>query len=229
VRYGGYTVAMRVSLLGAVLLVSCASASRSPSTQAPPAPPDAEAVPEPAATITRQTVALAIILDRSGSMRGEKLEMAQRASQEALDELDAGDYVTVLAFDSQPLSVVPLRRLGDRAAVRASIDAIRPAGGTEYLAVLQQAHATLLEVEDARRRVLFLSDGVGPPHGVADEVRQMRDDGIVVSTVGIGEDYDPELLGLIAREGGGRFHPVSQLATLATVFRAEVVDLIAAP
>ncbi len=176
----------------------------------------------------RAPVALALVIDRSGSMTGHKMEAAKRACRDAVDELASSDWITVVAFDSSAANPVPLQQAQGLVAIRDGIDQIEPAGGTHILPALQMAYQQLKAATVSRKQVVLLSDGRAPLQGVADIARAMGADGITISTVGIG-DYDAELLETIAREGGGRFHGVTQVDALPTVFRTEVAAFIASP
>lgn len=189
---------------------------------APPTPP--EPVADAPATVpeSRTPMALALVIDRSGSMHGARIERARAACLEAVEGLDVDDQVVVVAFDSQPQVVVPLQPRRDSAAARARIGGIEPGGGTDILPALDLAYTTLGPLSpDVRRRVLLLSDGMSALAGLDDLATAMAADGILVSTVAVGEGADRELLRRLADKGGGRFHDVEP-EQLPTVFRGEV-------
>jgi secreted protein with Ig-like and vWFA domain len=214
--------------LGLLLLLGCGPPSLAAPVFVPPAPAiepprDEPSVAAPAEPAPRRPSALALVIDRSGSMTGAPIELSRKACHDAVNELDATDHVAVIAFDSQAGIV------GTGEAAHAGIDRIQPGGGTEIFSALERAYEVLVGIEGAQRRLLLLSDGQAPTEGIAKLVRQMRGDGIVISTVGLGDHYDRALLEAIAAEGGGRFHAVAAVETLPTVFRDEVIRLMATP
>jgi Ca-activated chloride channel family protein len=166
------------------------------------APAAEQAAERPAATVQ-------VVLDRSGSMSGERLEAARQALVRLVDRLDPADRFGVVAFDDDVQVVVPAGRLTGKAAARAAIAALEPGGLTNLSGGL------LRGLQEARRvagtagaTLLLLSDGHANA-GETDPARlgavaaQARRRGITTSTVGIGLGYDEALLSELARGGQG--------------------------
>ena len=161
----------------------------------------------------RTPLDLALVLDRSGSMQGAPLAAAKRGAADAIDILEDGDRVALLAFGSDVQPVAPLTELGtDRSALHAAVDAIHIEGRTALhdgwtagaQAIADQLHP------DRRARVLLLSDGranvgITDADTFAGDVTRLHDAGIDTSTLGVGGHFDEDLLTTLAQAGGGRF------------------------
>jgi Ca-activated chloride channel family protein len=157
----------------------------------------------------RAPATVQIVLDRSGSMSGERLEAAKHAIAGLTERLDAADRLGVVAFDDQVSVEVAAGPVRDRAALRAAILAIGPGGTTNLSGGL------LRGIQEARRAagaagasLLLLSDGhanagVTDADRLADVAAGARASGVTVSTVGIGLGYDEALMAAIARGGQG--------------------------
>jgi Ca-activated chloride channel family protein len=166
------------------------------------APQEQHERPRPPAT-------LEVVLDRSGSMSGERLQAAQRALIALLDRLDPRDRIGIVAFDDEVQIVAPCAELSDRPVLRAAIAGLYPGGSTNLSGGL------LRGLQEARRvagetgaTVLLLSDGhanVGEtdPGRLSGVAAGARRHGVTVSTVGIGLGYDELLLSEIAKGGQG--------------------------
>ncbi len=155
---------------------------------------------------------LCIVIDRSGSMAGnDKLEQAKRSCVGIWESLNPTDHLTVLAFDDEVVSVVSPQTSPDQ--VKDRIMALRPGGMTNlsngwYLGLLElQTYAS----ENHINRLVLLSDGranqgeqkatvLGMESG-----RALDELGITTSAIGIGTDFQEDLLAELARQSGGRF------------------------
>jgi secreted protein with Ig-like and vWFA domain len=167
-------------------------------------------------------IALMILIDRSGSMSGDKIGMTRRAARAAVDALGDEDLAGVIAFDSVATTVVRLERVGPRRPeIAAAIATIEPGGGTQFYPALKSAQEFLLGVRAPLRHVLLLSDGQAAYDGLAHLAADMRREGVTISTVGIG-DADEKLLKMIADAGAGAAYVVTDLGTLPGIFVADL-------
>ena len=162
--------------------------------------------------------ALVIILDRSGSMQGLKIESAKDAAKAAVGKLKASDTVAVITFDSDATVVAKPQAPGK--AVETAIAGIKPGGGTNILPALKEARALFHGISAKRKHVIVLSDGEAPTDGIADLVKEMRKEHVTVSAIGIA-GADRNLLAQISEAGEGRLWMVEDLTALAKVFVKE--------
>lgn len=165
--------------------------------------------PTPANGKPRPPAAVQVVLDRSGSMDGERLGAAKQALVRLVDRLDPADRLGVVAFDDEVRVIVPAGELADKHAARSAIAGVHSGGMTNLsgglLRGLQEARRVAGE---AGSTLLILSDGHAnagetDPASLGSVAASACDHGITTSTVGIGMDYDEQLLADLARDGRG--------------------------
>lgn len=166
-------------------------------------------------------VAMALVIDRSGSMSGLPMEMAKQAAKATADTLSSDDLLEVIAFDSSPTRVVRMTAAKHRARIQTDIARIQAGGGTEIFSALDAAYQSLTVTRARRKHVILLTDGQAPEGGIRDLVQAMAAEGITVTTVGLGAGIDEKLLRMIADLGGGRLYKVADPQALPRVFTRE--------
>ncbi len=167
------------------------------------------------------SVAMMVVLDRSGSMNGLPLEMAKAAAKATVGILSPDDLVGVIAFDSSPTRYVKLQPARNRSRIGGDIARIQPGGGTEIFGALDAAYQDMTVTQARKKHVILLTDGKAPTSGIRDLVSAMVAESITVTTVGFGGDVDERLLKMIADVGGGRYHPVTDPNNLPRIFTKE--------
>ncbi|MCC6528458.1 MAG: VWA domain-containing protein, partial [Polyangiaceae bacterium] len=167
------------------------------------------------------SVAMVLVLDRSGSMTGPPIEMAKRAAMATVETLGATDVIEVIAFDSAPTRYVKFQPARNQARIRGQIARIQPGGGTEILPGLDMAYNDLTVTPARKKHVILLTDGKASSSGIREIVTAMIAESITVTTVGLGPDVDEPLLKMIADVGGGRYHPVPEAQNLPKIFTKE--------
>lgn len=166
-------------------------------------------------------VAMALVIDRSGSMSGLPLEMAKAAARATADTLSGDDLLEVVAFDSQPTRIVRMTAAKHRARIQNDIARLSPGGGTEILSALDAAHQSLTAARAKRKHVILLTDGQAPSGGIQELGQTMAGEGITISTVGLGSGVDEALLRGLSDVGGGRFYRVMDAQSLPRIFTRE--------
>jgi Ca-activated chloride channel family protein len=178
-------------------------------------------------------VSLALVLDRSGSMSGQKLLDARRAAHRMVDLLRDGDELALISFGSD-VSGGARRTLdaATRARLHEEIDAIEAAGSTFLSGGIEAGRAALMDATGARRLVV-VSDGQ-PTIGLADEaslaalVSRVHEGLITVTALGVGTDYDGLLMQHLAEAGGGMYGYLKDASALEEVLGQEVTAARAA-
>jgi Ca-activated chloride channel homolog len=166
-------------------------------------------------------VAMALVIDRSGSMSGLPLEMAKQAAKATADTLAGDDLLEVIVFDSQPTRIVHMTPAKHRARIQSDISRIQAGGGTEIFPALDAAYQALSTTRAKKKHVILLTDGQAPQQGIRDLVQAMAAENMTVTTVGLGAGVDENLLRMIADTGGGRFYKVADPQSLPRVFTRE--------
>ncbi len=181
----------------------------------------------------RESLNLAIVLDRSGSMSGAKLEQAKQAALLLVDQLDADDVLSLVVYETEVQVVLPASRLGDRRReVRRLIERIETGGSTALYGGVEEGSRQLREFLGKERinRVLLLSDGianVGPSdnRSIADLGRRIAREGMSVTTIGLGNDYNETLMTALAEASDANYYYVADVETLPEVFAKELGEL----
>lgn len=167
------------------------------------------------------SVAMILVIDRSGSMTGLPMEMAKKAAAATVEVLAGDDIIEVIAFDTQPQRYVKMQPARNRSRIRGQIARIQPGGGTEIFPALDAAYNDLSVTPARKKHVILLTDGKAPTGGIRDLTTAMIAEGITVTTVGLGGDVDEQLLKMIADTGGGRYHSAPDPESLPRIFTKE--------
>ena len=192
--------------------------------------------PEPAAAAAaRPRLNLSLVLDRSGSMRGEKLSRALEAARHCVDQLLPSDRVSVVTFDDEVAVLVPGREAGDKGEIRDLIAGIRAGGSTALHEAwvkggVQVAGGRLDPA--AVNRVLLITDGLANvgetrTETIVAQAGALAARGVSTSTIGIGRDFNEDLLIPMGEAGRGNSWHVAEPSDMDRIFAAEMGGLIA--
>jgi len=165
--------------------------------------------------------ALIIILDKSWSMRGDKMELSKAAAQAAVDVLKDEHEVGVVVFNDGLEWTVPVERAVGRQKIKERIGAIAPSGHTIIYPAIEQAFLALQQSKARQKHVVLLSDGQSYMADYEGLVKKMVEAKITVSTIAVGDEADRELLGNIAKWGTGRAYMIDNPAEVPQVFVKE--------
>ena len=175
---------------------------------------------------------VALVLDRSGSMSGEKIRQARNAALIALDYLQADDLFSLVTYDSKVRVLIPATRVSDRYELRRTIESIRTGGNTALFAGVSKGVSEVRKFLDDNHvnRVILLSDGlanVGPstPDELGRLGRRLGREGISVTTIGMGLGYNEDLMVQLAGNSDGNHVFVERASDLARIFRSEFGEL----
>ncbi len=177
---------------------------------------------------------VAILIDRSGSMRGRRLDNALAAARGMIDRLADDDRVRVITYDTRVSTLLSARRVdaSTRRAAARDLASVAASGNTCISCALE-AGIGLLEADgpsDSVKQILLLSDGE-PTAGVRGLpgferlARRARRADIAISSLGVDVDYNEELLAMLARQSNGRHHFVREAGDLERAFAAELAAL----
>ncbi|WP_338556739.1 VWA domain-containing protein [Paenibacillus sp. KS-LC4] len=170
------------------------------------------------------SLGLILVIDRSGSMVGGKLELAKEAAMRTIELMRPEDSVGVVAFDSTPWWIVEPTKLTDREAVLDKIQGIQADGGTEIFPALDTAYNKLLEMDAQRKHIILLTDGQSASNpGYAALTKGMVDHKMTMSTVAVGDGADQAMLEQLAKQAKGRFYFTNDESTLPAIFSRETV------
>lgn len=183
----------------------------------------------------RLPVNLALVLDRSGSMSGGKLDLARQAAERALALLGAGDRFAVVVYDDQVDVVTRSSKASAAALARAAerLRGIEPRGSTDLCSGwLTGCDQVEREIDrESIGRCLLLTDGLAN-HGITDHselvrrASELRARGVVTSTFGVGADFDERLLQAMAEAGGGNPYYLPDAARVSEYLESEIGEAL---
>ncbi|MEO6808389.1 MAG: VWA domain-containing protein, partial [Isosphaeraceae bacterium] len=171
----------------------------------------------------KPSLAMMLVIDKSGSMGGEKIELAKEAAKSAVELLGASDKIGVIAFEGEPYWVSELHPCSDKGFVLDRVASIEAGGGTNMHPAMEEAFDALQRTTAKLKHVIMLTDGISAPGDFAGTAASMQSARITVSTVGVGQDSDQSLLEEIARIGGGRYYFTDDPGSIPQIFAKETV------
>jgi len=182
----------------------------------------------------RTPVNVAFVIDRSGSMAGDRIAQARAAAAMAISRLDAKDIASVVIFDQSVDVLVPAQPVTDPGHFTDLIARVQARGSTAiHAGVLSGALEVRKSLDPGRlNRVVLLSDGqanIGPsqPSDFAMLGQTLLQQGISVSTVGLGLGYNEDLMLQLARSSDGNHAFARDPSDLITIFNKEFDDVLA--
>jgi Ca-activated chloride channel family protein len=181
-----------------------------PATVAPPRSPEGTAV--------------VLIVDKSSSMEGRKMELARLAAIGVVENLRPIDLVGVLIFDNTFEWAVPIRRAEDRTLIKRLISGITPDGGTQIPPALAEAYKKILPVQASYKHIVLLTDGISEEGDSLDLAKEALAKRVTISSVGLGQDVNRSYLEKIAVNAGGKAYFLTDPSGLEQILLKDVQE-----
>jgi len=189
-----------------------------------------EGIAQPSSS-ERGPVNMVLVLDRSGSMQGDKIENLRRAALGVVDRMGSRDVISVVAYDTREEVLIPAMPVRDKETIRRKIRSIQADGSTALFAGVSKglAQARIYRGGGRATRVVLLSDGqanIGPssPSQLAALGRSAAREGIPVTTVGLGLGYNEDLMSQLAQASDGNHDFAAEPTDLVRIFDRELGD-----
>jgi uncharacterized membrane protein/uncharacterized protein YegL len=170
------------------------------------------------------SLALALLIDCSGSMAGSKIDLAKEAARASVEVLGPDDLIEVVGFAGEPDRHVRLQSARNRLGVMQNIARLIAQGGTQLFPALDVAYQDLAIARARIKHVILLTDGQTQESGIPEVIQAMRSENITVSTVGLGRDVNRELLQSAASLGGGRAYFTEDPRNVPRIFVHETTS-----
>ncbi len=181
----------------------------------------------------RTPLNVGLVIDRSGSMADKgKMEYAKAAAKFIVDNLTSEDRLSIVEYDDRIKVLWPSSAVTSKTQIKRAIDRLEPRGSTNLCGGMQEGIEETGKYirEEKLNRVILLSDGLAN-QGVTDRssiyrfARNARQSGVTISTIGLGLEYDEDLMQGIAENGSGRYYYVESPSQMESIFRQELSSL----
>jgi Ca-activated chloride channel family protein len=177
-----------------------------------------------------QPMNIAVVLDRSGSMADErKIDFAKQSICALVDRLSTNDYLSIVVYDDRIETLLPNQRVKDKSYIKRLVQNVYPRGSTNLGGGMEEGFRQIERNfrQEYINRVILLSDGLAN-QGITDPVQldriasQYRRRSISLSTIGVGLDYNENLMLGLAEHGGGNYYFVESPVQLASILEKEL-------
>jgi len=168
--------------------------------------------------------AVVLIIDKSSSMEGRKMELARLAAIGVVENLRPIDMVGVLIFDNSFQWAVPVRRAEDRSMIKRLISGITPDGGTQIAPALTEAFKRIQTTQSTYKHIVLLTDGISEEGDSLDLSHEAMVKHVTISTVGLGQDVNRAYLEKVAQYANGRAYFLNDPSGLEQIVLRDVLE-----
>jgi secreted protein with Ig-like and vWFA domain len=170
-----------------------------------------------------------LVIDRSSSMRGERLNQVKEAAGKIIDQLSQDDFFSLVVFNDRADVVVPAQRVADKNDLKRGVGTIEAAGGTEMANGMALALQEIQKPMLARgvSRLLLLTDGrtYGDESRCVEVARRAQGRGIGLTALGIGTEWNEDLLETMTARENSRAQYIASAQEITAVFAEEMKRL----
>jgi len=171
-----------------------------------------------------QGTCVVLIIDKSSSMEGKKIELARLAAIGVVENLKPDDRVGVLIFDNSFMWDVPIRSVSDKNLIKREISGIIPDGGTQIAPALNEAYHKILPINAAYKHIVLLTDGISEEGDSLGMSKDAAANKVTISTVGLGQDVNRTYLEKIAAAARGKSYMLNDPSGLEQILLKDVQE-----
>jgi len=165
-----------------------------------------------------------LVMDKSSSMEGRKMELARQAGIGVIENLRAIDNVGVLIFDNSFQWAVPIRRAEDKTLIKRLVAGITPDGGTQIAPALSEGFRKIALATGTFKHVVLLTDGISEEGDSLEVSREASGKKVTISTVGLGQDVNRAYLEKIASLALGKSYFLNDPSGLEQILLKDVME-----
>ena len=171
-----------------------------------------------------QGTSVVLIIDKSSSMEGKKIELARLAAIGVVENLKPDDRVGVLIFDNSFMWAVPIRTADNKNFIKREISGIIPDGGTQIAPALNEAYRKILPTNSAYKHIVLLTDGISEEGDSLNMSKDAVNNHVTISTVGLGQDVNRSYLEKIATTAKGKSYMLNDPSGLEQILLKDVQE-----
>ena len=190
-----------------------------------PKTPFEKMLPVKAEPPPQKPTAVVLVLDKSGSMSGPKIEMARDAARASIRTLRPIDFIGVISFDETFNWVIPMGPAGSLEDKSNLIAQITANGGTKIYQAVEAGFEAIVDQKATHKHIILLTDGVSTP-GTQEDFPKLERDAlakhVTISTIGVGDYINRDLLDELAHKTRGKSHFVENPESIPQIINAEV-------
>ncbi len=168
--------------------------------------------------------AVVLIIDKSSSMEGKKIELARAAAIGVVENLRPDDFVGVLMFDNSFQWAVPIRKADDKPLLKRLIGGITPDGGTQIAPALNESYHRIAPLNSTYKHIVLLTDGISEEGDSLTLSREAANNRVTISTVGLGQDVNRAYLEHIATNAKGKSYFLNDPTGLEQILLKDVKE-----
>ena len=165
-----------------------------------------------------------LILDKSSSMEGRKMQLARVAAIGVIDNLRPQDMVGILIFDNSHQWAVPIRKAESKSLIKRLVSGIMPDGGTQIAPALEEAYRKVLPLKASYKHIVLLTDGISEEGDSINLAKEASLNKVTISTVGLGRDVNRNYLQKVAENAKGSAYFLEDPSMLQQILLKDVME-----